>query len=117
MNLLAVAGSYFSITLFPSIKSPDLKSSLAARLAIYGHCLFGYAIDHKMASIIGLRSVASTVPFFDFCSLLEKISATKGNDKKKKLLSVFIEQWREAHDSLHGNGHVVSRYESAMTLS
>ena len=47
------------------------------------------------------NEVAEQVPFFDLCSLLEKISATSGTDKKKKILKTFVEQWRGAHNRLH----------------
>ena len=49
-----------------------------------------------------VKSVAASVPFHDFCSLLERVSATRGTDKKKKLLGAFLEQWRSAHRALHG---------------
>lgn len=46
-------------------------------------------------------TVASEVPFSELCGLLEKISKTQGNDKKKKILKDFIDKWREYHDKLH----------------
>ena len=57
----------------------------------------------KMASGTGSSSseVAGQVPFFDLCSLLEKIGATSGTDKKKKILKTFVDQWRAAHNRLH----------------
>lgn len=51
----------------------------------------------------GVNSVAASVPFHDFCSLLERVSASKGTDKKKKLLGAFLEQWRSGHRALHGD--------------
>ena len=50
---------------------------------------------------------ASQVPFYDLCSLLEKISNTSGTDKKKKILSIFVSFWREAHRNLHGTSRTV----------
>lgn len=46
-------------------------------------------------------TVASEVPFSELCGLLEKISKTQGNDKKKRILKDFIDKWREYHDKLH----------------
>lgn len=54
-----------------------------------------------MASGSSSSEVAEQVPFFDLCSLLEKIGATSGTDKKKKILKTFIDQWRGAHNRLH----------------
>ena len=45
--------------------------------------------------------VASQIPFHDLCALMEKIHKTQGTDKKKKILSSFIERWRETHARLH----------------
>lgn len=53
----------------------------------------------KMAAVC--KSVAGSVPFHDFCSLLERVSVSRGTDKKKKLISAFLEQWRSAHRALH----------------
>ena len=47
-------------------------------------------------------TVASKVHFAELCGLLEKISKTQGNDKKKRTLKDFIDQWRRSHKSLHG---------------
>ena len=55
-----------------------------------------------MAAGTSVQSVASSVPFHDFCSLLERVSTSRGTEKKKKLLSTFLEQWRSAHRALHG---------------
>ena len=49
-------------------------------------------------------TVASKVHFAELCGLLEKISKTQGNDKKKRILKDFIDHWRQSHDSLHGRG-------------
>ena len=69
--------------------------SFVARDLVHVH------IIRKMA--VAVKSVADSVPFSDFCSILEKINATKGNDKKKGILKRFIDHWREAHRSLHGS--------------
>eukprot|EP00731_Ephydatia_muelleri_P008231 Em0004g569a len=45
--------------------------------------------------------VASQIPFHDLCALMEKIHKTPGTDRKKKILSSFIERWRETHARLH----------------
>ena len=55
----------------------------------------------KMASGGSSIEVAEQVPFFDLCTLLQKISDTSGNDKKKKTLKAFVDRWRAAHDRLH----------------
>ena len=34
---------------------------------------------------------------------MEKIHKTQGTDKKKKILSSFIERWRETHARLHAS--------------
>ena len=47
-------------------------------------------------------TVASKVHFAELCGLLEKISKTQGNDKKKRILKDFIDQWRQSHNALHG---------------
>lgn len=45
--------------------------------------------------------VASKVSFTELTGLLEKLSKTQGNDKKKKLLKDFVNRWREVHTQLH----------------
>lgn len=55
-------------------------------------------------------AVASQVPFYDFCSLLEKISGTSGTEKKKKILTTFLNSWREAHGKLHGSSKTVEYF-------
>ena len=49
----------------------------------------------------GGGGVASQIPFHDLCSLMEKIHKTQGTDRKKKILSSFIDRWRESHARLH----------------
>ncbi|XP_073251496.1 DNA ligase 4-like [Porites lutea] len=61
-------------------------------------------------------AVASQVPFYDFCSLLEKISGTSGTEKKKKILTTFLNSWREAHGKLHGSSKTTDSFYSAMRL-
>ena len=50
-----------------------------------------------------MATVAAKVQFAELCGLLEKISKTQGNDKKKRILKDFIDQWRKSHISLHGD--------------
>lgn len=45
--------------------------------------------------------VASQVSYAELCGLLEKISKTHGNEKKKGVLGKFVEKWREFHQELH----------------
>ena len=52
--------------------------------------------------------VASQVPFYDLCSLLEKIALTTGTEKKKKILATFVSSWRETHGKLHGASKTVT---------
>lgn len=55
-------------------------------------------------------TVASQVSFAELCGLLEKISKTHGNEKKKAVLGTFVEKWREFHQELHkDNPDTVSR--------
>ena len=63
-----------------------------------------------------VKSVADSVPFSDFCSILEKINVTKGNNKKKGILKWFIDHWREAHLSLHGADRVPNNVSSVYGL-
>ncbi|XP_069127951.1 DNA ligase 4-like [Argopecten irradians] len=49
-------------------------------------------------------TVASKVSFAELCGLLEKISKTQGNDKKKRTLTDFVDKWRDFHNSLHKDG-------------
>ncbi|KAL4236518.1 DNA ligase (ATP) [Mactra antiquata] len=49
------------------------------------------------------ETVASKVHFAELCGLLEKIAKTQGNDKKKRILKDFIDQWRQSHKILHEN--------------
>lgn len=52
------------------------------------------------------ETVASKVYFAELCGLLEKISKTQGNDKKKRILKDFIDHWRSSHKLLHDNDTV-----------
>ena len=52
-------------------------------------------------SDVGGEGVASQIPFHDLCSLMEKVHKTQGTDRKKKILSSFIDRWRETHARLH----------------
>lgn len=62
-------------------------------------------------------TVASEVPFSELCGLLEKISKTQGNDKKKRILKDFIDKWREYHDKIHkGKKDLNDSFYSAMRL-
>ena len=45
--------------------------------------------------------VAAQVPFAELCGLLEKLSKTQGNEKKKKILENFIDHWRKLHNEVH----------------
>ena len=58
--------------------------------------------------------VASQIPFHDLCALMEKIHKTQGTDKKKKILSSFIERWRETHARLHHTDAVRSTGQTWM---
>ena len=55
-------------------------------------------------------TVASKVSFTELCGLLEKISKTTGNDKKKKVLKDFVQKWRDFHDELHSKSNDTVRY-------
>lgn len=48
-------------------------------------------------------SVASKVFFAELCGLLEKISKTQGNDKKKRIMKEFIDKWGDFHNQLHND--------------
>ena len=50
-----------------------------------------------------MTTVASKVPFYSLCSLLDKISGKTGNDNKKKLLKDFVDEWRSYHNKIHEN--------------
>eukprot|EP00731_Ephydatia_muelleri_P008408 Em0004g746a len=41
----------------------------------------------------------------DLCALMEKIHKTQGTDKKKKILSSFIERWRASHQRGHDGSY------------
>lgn len=51
---------------------------------------------------VSSAEVATQVPFYDVCALLEKIAGTTGTEKKKRILASFVKSWREAHAKLHG---------------
>lgn len=62
-------------------------------------------------------TVAAEVPFSELCGLLEKISKTQGNDKKKRILKDFIDKWRDYHENLHkDNKETNDSFYSAMRL-
>ncbi|WAR24448.1 DNLI4-like protein, partial [Mya arenaria] len=62
-------------------------------------------------------TVASKVHFAELCGLLEKISKTQGNDKKKKILKDFVGQWRKSHETLHGkDAQTTDSFHPAMRL-
>eukprot|EP00731_Ephydatia_muelleri_P038361 Em0732g2a len=73
-----------------------------------------------MASDSGIQApsdggdVASQIQFHDLCALMEKIHKTQGTDKKKKILSSFIERWRETHARLHHTDAVRSTRQTWM---
>ncbi|KAK7101253.1 DNA ligase 4-like [Littorina saxatilis] len=47
------------------------------------------------------KVVAAKVPFAELCGLLEKLSKTQGNDKKKRVLGDFVDSWRRLHNETH----------------
>ena len=53
------------------------------------------------------KTVADEVPFYDLCTLLERISQASGKDKKKKIYSDFLNSWRTAHFKLYGKSSTV----------
>ncbi|XP_076100664.1 DNA ligase 4-like isoform X2 [Mytilus galloprovincialis] len=62
-------------------------------------------------------SVASKVFFAELCGLLEKISKTQGNDRKKRIMKEFIDKWRDYHNQLHKDDKKTSdSFYSAMRL-
>lgn len=48
-----------------------------------------------------MATVASKVPFYQLCHLLDDISKRSGTDAKKQLLRGFVEEWRDFHLKLH----------------
>ncbi|KAL8610583.1 hypothetical protein ACOMHN_006302 [Nucella lapillus] len=48
-------------------------------------------------------TVAGKVAFAELCGLLEKLSKTKGNDKKKRFLKEFVDTWRHLHTETHAD--------------
>ncbi|KAK3736164.1 hypothetical protein QZH41_015551 [Actinostola sp. cb2023] len=59
--------------------------------------------------------VAAEVPFYDLCTLLEKVSSTSGTEKKRNLLRKFTDAWRKAHAKIHGDSKTV-RVENSDSL-
>ena len=49
------------------------------------------------------KVVAEKVAFAELCGLLEKLSKTQGNDKKKRVLKDFVDQWRNLHNDIHSD--------------
>ena len=49
------------------------------------------------------KVVAGKVPFAELCGLLEKLSKTQGNDKKKRVLRDFVDLWRRLHSEVHAD--------------
>ena len=86
-----------------SLSSPQIPSSAEIQ---DGGCWRVTEFTIKMAGIPSAE-VASQVPFYDLCSLLEKIAVTTGTEKKKKILVTFVSSWREAHEKLHGASKTV----------
>ncbi|RDD46321.1 DNA ligase 4 [Trichoplax sp. H2] len=62
------------------------------------------------------KTVADEVPFFDLCTLLERISQASGKEKKKKIYSDFLSSWRTAHFKLYGKSSTEDSFFSAMRL-
>ena len=60
----------------------------------------GGSVAGAPASSCG-RNVADEVPFQDFCNLLERINGTSGTERKKRILTNFLDRWRESHAKLH----------------
>ncbi|XP_072034969.1 DNA ligase 4-like [Amphiura filiformis] len=50
-----------------------------------------------------LQNVAANVPFGELAGFLEKVSKKHGNDNKKQIFKDFLDKWRSAFKSLHGN--------------
>ncbi|XP_050403534.1 DNA ligase 4 [Patella vulgata] len=68
-------------------------------------------------SSVDPATVASKVGFAELCGLLEKISKTQGNDKKKKVLKEFVDLWRNYHTELHAdNPDLPDSFYPAMRL-
>eukprot|EP00731_Ephydatia_muelleri_P038754 Em0893g2a len=94
-----------------------------ARYNILEACAFiGADVRRAMASDSGIQApsdggdVASQIQFHDLCALMEKIHKTQGTDKKKTILSSFIERWRETHARLHHTDAVRSTRQTWMGL-
>ncbi|PFX16725.1 DNA ligase 4 [Stylophora pistillata] len=65
---------------------------------------------------VSSAEVATQVPFYDVCALLEKIAGTTGTEKKKRILASFVKSWREAHAKLHGTSKTTDSFHSGMRL-
>lgn len=50
-----------------------------------------------------VKTVASEVPFCDFCLTLEKIQKSKSRPEKSKYFKDFLDSWRYFHNALHKN--------------
>ena len=58
----------------------------------------------------GEKMVASEVPFFDICQLIEKIHKTKGTENKKNNLRRFVHRWRVCDQNIHGDVKTVRAF-------
>ncbi|XP_013776591.1 DNA ligase 4-like isoform X1 [Limulus polyphemus] len=48
-----------------------------------------------------MSTVAENFPFRDLCMFCEKVANQRGKDKKRKILSQLISEWRNRHKELH----------------
>ena len=55
------------------------------------------------AATNGDKVVAGKVAFAELCGLLEKLSKTQGNEKKKRVLREFVDRWRRLHSEVHSD--------------
>ena len=55
------------------------------------------------AATNGDKVVAGKVAFVELCGLLEKLSKTQGNEKKKRVLREFVDRWRRLHSEVHSD--------------
>jgi hypothetical protein len=62
---------------------------------------FSFAMADSSGSSQTGTVVAAQVSFTELCGLLEKLSKTQGNDKKKKVLKDFVDHWRKLHNEVH----------------
>ena len=56
-----------------------------------------------MAETLEGNVVAQKVPFHTLCLLMQKISDTKGKEKKKDMFAKFLQHWRMTHSKIHGD--------------